>query len=303
MTTTGKSIIRNLPTLVVSTSLLAACTGSWVIRDVGDHVANEETQPSVIERLPTRQSPGIKTFRHYDLDIFRESPGRQYNDSYAVNQVRTPPGKVRIGVVFPEGKRVYNPEVEFNVVSGYRYQLTWICIPFPYVAVIDADSEVIVAIDSYCPGCEKLVGSTLPPDSECLIHMQPPWLEPYGTSPWVSKWSLWNQESLYQNYRDLCFAAEHGLVAAMMNLAFEFEHGFSAIQKDHVRAYVWYRLARNAGYDPAITDVERMEKTHLSAEQLDEAENLILTRSLGQCENDIEILRSHEPVHNIQIGD
>ena len=120
MTITRKSIIGNLPTLVVSMSLLAACTGSWVIRDVGDHVANEGTQTSVIERLPTRRSPGIKTFRHYDLDILRESPGSRFNDSYAVDQVRTPPGKVQIGVVFPKGRRVYNPEIEFNVVAGFR---------------------------------------------------------------------------------------------------------------------------------------------------------------------------------------
>jgi len=287
--------------LLVATSLLSACAGSWVIESAGTGAVSNGTQPAVIETLQTRRSPGIKTFTHYDLGISRESPGSRHNDSYAARQVQTPPGKVAIGVVFPQGKRVYYPEVEFDAVSGHRYQITWMCLPFPYVVVIDAGSGEIVAVDSYCPDCNGLVGSALLPDSECLSRMQPRWLEPDNTTSRNSEWFSWAQESLYQNYRDLCFAAEHGLSAAMMNLAFEYEHGFGAIQKDLVRAYVWYRLAVDSGFVQAIADLERIERMPLSQEQLREAEHLLKAQAPGWCVKDIAFLRSHEPLYDVQI--
>ena len=296
-------LTRPLPALIFATSLLSACGGSWVIENAGNGAGNDATEPAVIESLQSRQSPRIKTFVHHGLGISRESPGSRYNDSYSVNQVRTPPGKVTIGVVLPQGKRVYYPEVDFDAVSGHRYQITWMCIPFPYVAVLDAGSGEIVAIDSYCPDCDALIGSALLPDSECLSQMQPGWLEPDDTASGKSKWFSWSQETLHQNYRDLCFAAEHGLTTAMMNLAFEYEHGFSAIQKDLVRAYVWYRLAVEAGFAQAIADVERIEKSPLSLEERDEAERVLNTQAPGQCVKDIGFLRSHEPRYKVQIGD
>jgi len=289
------------PVFIVATSFLTACAGSWVIGSPGTGAGNEDNEPAVIESLQTRKSPRIKTFMHHDLGISRESPGSRYNDSYSANQVRTPPGKVKVGVVMPQGKRVYDPEVEFDAVSGHRYQITWICIPFPYVALIDAGSGEIVAVDAYCPGCDALIGAVLLPDSECLSHMQPSWLEPDNTSFGKSKWFSWSQETFHQNYRDLCFAAEHGLSAAMMNLAFEYEHGFGAIQKDLVRAYVWYRLAVSSGFALAVADVERIEKTQLSTQDRGEAERLLNAQAPGWCVKDIEFLRSHEPRYKVQI--
>lgn len=296
-------LTRLSPALIVATSLLTACGGSWGIDSAGNGAGSEDNEPAVIESLQTRQSPRIKTLVHHDLGISRESPGSRHNDSYAAKQVRTPPGKVTIGVVLPQGKRVYYPEVEFDAVSGHRYQITWICIPFPYVALIDAGSGELVAVDSYCPDCNGLVGSALPPDSECLSHMQPRWLEPDNTEFGKSKWFSWSQETLYQNYRDLCFAAEHGLTTAMMNLAFEYEHGFGVIQKDLVRAYVWYRLAVNSGFTQAIADAERIEKTQLSTEERGEAERLLNAQTPGWCVKDVEFLRSHEPRYKVQIKD
>jgi len=296
-------LTRLLPALIVATSLLSACGGSWVIENAGNGAGSDATEPAVIEPLQTRESPRIKTFVHHGLGISRESPGSRYNDSYSVNQVRTPPGRVTIGVVFPQGTRVYYPEVEFDALSGHRYQVTWICIPFPYVALIDAGSGEIVAIDSYCPDCNALIGSALLPDSECLSHMQPRWLEPDDTSWWNSGWSSWAEEILYQNYRDLCFAAEHGLTTAMMNLAFEYEHGFSVIPKDRVRAYAWYRLAANSGFTQAIADAERIQETQLSTEERGEAERLLNAQTPGWCVKDIGFLRSHEPRYKVQIRD
>ncbi len=293
-------LIRMSSALVLVTILLAACAGPWVIGSVDTPAKNGADDTVIIEQLQTRRSPKIKTFRHYDLDIHKESAGSRYNDSYATNEVRTAPGRVQMGVVFPKGKRVYYPEVEFTAASGHRYQITWICIPFPYIALIDAGSGEIVAIDSYCPDCDALIGSPLLPASECLTHMQPPWLKPDNTSWLGSNWFLWTQENLYQNYRDICFAAEHGLAEAMMNLAFEFEYGFSVIQKDLVRAYVWYRLAANSGYDQAIANLERIEKTQLSSEQLGEAERLLNAQVPGQCVKDIKLLRSREPKFKVQ---
>lgn len=301
MITIWTRTIRDLPTLIFAMIMIAACSQSWVILDVSTNAANEDTQPALIERLQTRQSPGIKTFRHYDLDISRESPGSRFNDSYTIDEIRTPPGKIKIGVVFPRGGRGYNPEVELDVASAHRYQLTWICIPFPYVAVTDANSEDIVAVDSYCPGCDRFIGSPLRPDTECLSHLQPPWMEPDSTSPGRSPWASWHEESTYQRYRDLCYAAEHGLLAAMMDLAFEYEHGFGLVQKDIVRAYVWYRLAAKSGSEQAIEHVNWMEPTQLSSEELEKAQGLLGSSSLGQCVNDVPIRRSREPVQRIQI--
>ena len=87
----------------------------------------------------------------------------------------------------------------------------------------------------------------------------------------------------------------------MMDLAFEFEHGFSLIRKDIVRAYVWYQRAAKSGYEQAIEYVNWMESTQLSSEELEKAQGLLGSQSLGQCVNDVAILRSREPVHRIQI--
>jgi len=297
-------IVTCLPTaFIVAASLLTACAGSWVIESAGNGAGNKDNEPAVIESLQTRQSPRIKTFIHDDLGISRESPGSRYNDSYSVSQVRTPPGRVKIGMVMPQGKRVYYPEVEFDAVSGHRYQITWMCIPFPYAALIDAGSGEIVAVDSYCPDCDALIGSALLPDSECLSHMQPRWLEPDNPSFGKSKWFSWSQETLHQNYRDLCLAAEHGLSDAMMNLAFEYEHGFGVIQEDLVRAYVWYRLAVMSGFSQAVADAERIEKTKLSTDGRAEAERLLNSQSPGWCAKDIGFLRSHKPRYKVRIGD
>ena len=293
-------LTRLTPAVIVATSFLAACAGSWVIDDGATGAESAATQPAVIERLQTRRSPGIKTFMHYDLGISREAPGSRHNDSYAADQVRTPPGRIRIGVVFPNASRVYYPEVEIDAVAGRQYQLTWLCIPFPYVALIDAASGEIAAIDAYCPDCDGLIGTDLLPDSACLSRMQSKWLAPDATSWGTSKWLSWSQEMLFQNYRDLCFAAEHGLTTAMMNLAFEYEHGFSVIEKDLVRAYAWYRLAVNSGHAPAIADVERIERTQLSSQQRDEAERLLNARAPGQCVKEIGFLRSHEPRYKVR---
>jgi hypothetical protein len=59
-------------------------------------------------------------------------------------------------------------------------------------------------------------------------------------------------------------------------------------------------LAANSGYDQAIANLERIEKTQLSSEQLGEAERLLNAQVPGQCVKDIKLLRSREPKFKVQ---
>jgi len=226
-----------------------ACGGTWDLRsEVSDSKADiKDSQMATIEQHPTRHSPKIKTFRHFDLGIYKESAGSRHNDAYAQRRVRTPPGEIQIGVTFPGIPRIYYPEIEFTAASKHNYFLTWVCIPYPFLAVADSQSETIVAMDSYCPDCNGLIGRPLSPRTECSKQFYPPWMkseEKKNTGLWRL---LWSMELNMQRYRNLCFAAEHGVTAAMMRMGDLYSKGIYGVKKDPERAYIWHRLATEAG--------------------------------------------------------
>jgi hypothetical protein len=283
---------------VVIFLVLTACSGTWKIQpndvDTKQHALSE--QLSVIERLRGRNSPKIKTFRHSDLDIYKESAGSRDNDAYAVNRVETLPGKVEIGVVFPQLK-IYYPEVEFNAELGHTYALTWICIPYPFVAIVDGASSEILAVDSYCPDCERIIGAQLSASTECLHPLQhPPWmLKPDEKAARA----LWPIELITQTHRNLCYAAEHNIDSAQERLGLLYESGIYGLPKDLTLAYVWYFKAAESGSKWAMAKTEMLVK-RLSSLELEHAHDLLRSWQIGKCEE--QLLGTSKPKYIIQIG-
>jgi len=182
-----------------------SCT--WTFTDQAiSHDNNASKKTVLIERLQGRRGPRIQNFYHIDLDIYKEYDSRPGNDALAPTYVKTAPGKVHIGVTLPHVD-IYYPEVDFTVAPGHNYWITWICLPYPYVAIVDAESSSIVALDSYCPDCDKFIGAELLPSTECLKYMQPYWIKPDKDK----RWREWFSEYENQLYRNLCYAAEHGV--------------------------------------------------------------------------------------------
>jgi hypothetical protein len=277
--------------------MLVACGGTWKIQKRATYPQNEISidKIAIIERQEDRRSPKIKTFKHVESGISKESAGSRHNDAYAVNRVETPPGNVEIGVVFPWNHRIYYPEVKFKAAPGRKYSLTWICIPYPFVAIIDAATSNIVALDSYCPDCKGLIGATLLPSTECLRYLQPPWMEPDEKS----KWLPWLFEYTTQMYRNLCYAADHGLTSARMRLGLLYSLGIYGATEDPVLAYVWYRLAADSGDEQAIKYAESLKENRLSAIQLEKAQHMLSNWQIGQCEE--QFLGSSKQKYKLQI--
>lgn len=202
MPDTIKKMIHSLAIFLVAITTLVACGGTWNIKKDATYAQKTDNPLAIIERMQTRRSPKIKTFNHWDLNIYKESAGSRWNDTYAVNCVQTPPGRVKLGMNFPTGEKSVFPVVEFTAAPNHKYLLTWVCIPYPYVAVIDGDSSLIVAMDSYCQDCDDLIGLDLSPNSECLglgLTMHPPWMKPPDPHTfWTFEWGPWQIQSMFK---------------------------------------------------------------------------------------------------------
>jgi len=283
--------------LAGATSLLG-CGGSWEVKKTG--VARQPAgtvQVVTVERAEGRRSPWIKTFGHLDLGVFKESAGSRHNTAFAPGRVETSPGTMRVGVVLPENVRVYYPEVEFTAAAGRRYWLTWMCVPYPIVAIVDAGSTRIVATDSYCPECAQLNGRPLTSESECLEFMHPPWMSPDEDKHWLP----WYLEWIAQTYRNLCAAAEAGVGAAASRLGELYLSGIYGAPKDRVRSYVWYRVAADAGHEQSGKMLEAMRRDGLlSTEKLADARRLSAQWHPGQCER--ELLGATESRYELRVG-
>jgi hypothetical protein len=300
--------IYRFPIIFIALPVLVACGGTWDLRsDVSASKADiTDSQMAIVEQHPTRRSPKIKTFRHFDLGIYKESAGSRHNDAYARSRVQTPPGIIQIGTTFPGFPRIYYPEIEFTADPKHTYYLTWACIPYPFLAIADAQSETIVAMDSYCPDCNGLVGRPLSPRTECSNRFQPPWMKP-KEKPDVL---LWPVELDMQRYRNLCYAAEHGIIAAMMRMGELYWIGMYGVKEDPVRAYIWYRLAKDTGDAEAIRKVKNLKNNALSANQLQQAERLFQAWQAGQCEKDLQTMSDYfsefggsEPKYKLEVND
>lgn len=284
--------------VVCATTMLTACGGTW---DIQTSTTNSESQVDdnnevVIERYPDRKSPHIKTFRHIDFNIYKESAGSRHNYAYARSSVKTPPGNIQIGVILG-ADRVYYPEIEFISEPKHKYFITWVCIPYPFVAIVDAESSTYVGIDSYCPDCEGLVGSQINESSQCLNFWHPTWMQSDPEHHWLP----WFMERTAQMYRNLCVAADNGVISAQRRLGLLYGSGIYGVIEDKIRSYVWYQLAADNGDDESAMWVENYRNANkLSASELMEAEQLLADWQKGQCSK--ELLGEWRPKYELEIN-
>jgi TPR repeat protein len=85
----------------------------------------------------------------------------------------------------------------------------------------------------------------------------------------------------------LCKSADGGVADARYNLALIYEHGENGIQRDYVRAYMWYILSAQAGSQLSSKHAARVATEYLAPEDLSKAEQAIQEWKPGQCEKDL----------------
>lgn len=153
---------------IISILFFSACSSIWNFQNDGLNTSDNELV--VVEQMEGRWSPKIKIFKHIDLNIYKESAGNPYNDAYAVKRIETPPGKIELVIVLNWGSFRTHSFVKLNAESGHKYLLTWICIPYPFIAIVDEKSSRIVALDSGCPNCDWLIGTKISEDTVCLYE-------------------------------------------------------------------------------------------------------------------------------------
>ena len=87
----------------------------------------------------------------------------------------------------------------------------------------------------------------------------------------------------------LCKSADAGHPDARSQLALLYENGAEGLEKDYVRAYIWYVLAaRSDGY-MAEMNALRLKTQNLDAESIAAAEDALRKWQPGQCANDLRI--------------
>jgi hypothetical protein len=129
--------------------------------------------------------------------------------------------------------------------------------------------------------------------------MRPSWLHFDQTSKWFAEYAAWVEETSRQNLRDLCRAAEYGVTDAMMDIAFEYDNGFTYFPENDIRSYQWYRRASQSERSQGASAVKWFEDKILSPQQLEEAIRTLDAYETGQCENDLEFLRSHPQMYTV----
>ena len=83
-----------------------------------------------------------------------------------------------------------------------------------------------------------------------------------------------------------CPNAELGHADAQKHIADIFYFGLFNVEKDPVRAYVWYKLASTNGDIEASSSINKMAK-EMSVVQLYEAQQLLVQWEPGHCESDL----------------
>lgn len=253
---------------------ILACGRTWQVPDAN----RSDVDSATIVSFDSWQSPEIKTFEHIDSGFFKMSAGRRSNPAYAADRVETPPGKVKVGVVSRSGS--YHPTVAFNALPSKTYLLTWICIPYPFLAVLDAESHRLLALDSYYLESEALLGESVNESNQCLgYNLHPPWMD-------IKWWSFetiasdWQKEKYDQSVRILCDAADQGNPDARFRVAsilmYEQPH-------DPILGYVWLRLAADAGEEKAAAMADYMQKNELSPQNQETTLVQLKAWGPGQC--------------------
>jgi len=283
-------IIKSLLITSIPLMMLSGC-GTWKIQDSIKTTNNQISSDkiAVIERMEGRKSPPIKTFRHFGLGIYKESGGSRHNDYTAPDRVETPPGRVQIGVTFSDtsGDTIYYPEVEFIAKPGHKYGITWLCVISHILVIVDMESSYIVGVDSYYPRSDRFIGKKLLQSSECTKVLSE--LPMPGDQNFKERW----KETYNHSYKNLCYAAKHGVTSAQFQLGINYSMGLYGFPKDKVRSYVWYQKAlesdkkKNSLSPRDSKNLKRdiiFKKKNLSPKQLEEAQRLLSSSTLRQCE-------------------
>lgn len=181
---------------IIGILFFSACSSTWNFQKDGLNTSNNEMV--VIEQMEGRWSPKIKIFKHLDLNIYKKEGGVQtrWLDTYTPTRVETPPGKIILGsILHSRGSNSYS-YVKFNAEKNHKYLLTWICIPHPFIAVIDERSSRIVAVDAGCQNCNWLLGTKLSKAIECTYNRPVSrYLQAYPT------WGKYNQKERKWEYK------------------------------------------------------------------------------------------------------
>ena len=88
-----------------------------------------------------------------------------------------------------------------------------------------------------------------------------------------------------ESYKWLCRAADQGLPEARARVGILYEYGAAEVDRDLVRACLWYRLAAPEDYS-AARDAERI-RGNLTPNEIAEAEQLLSAWEPGQCEREL----------------
>lgn len=292
-------LLRPLIYVIVLLFLSACSSSTWKFQNIspdGKHKTSDN-EMVVIKGVegtvfkPWRNSTKIRMFQHIDLNISKVENIIGTDYAY-VTHLETPPGKIRVGV--PTDRNVLYPsEVEFNALPGHKYVLTWVCIPYPYLAVVDEKSSKIVGIDSYCPGCNWIIGKKFTNNLECE-RSRPVWMkfsepklswDPACTLEENREWCNWINYTSVQPYRNLCYAAEHNVKSAQEILYNSYWYGDNLIPRDAVLYHVWRIKAGDSRYqDPqALTFHNRK----ITPKELKQIHSLLKNWKVRDCEKNI----------------
>lgn len=91
-------------------------------------------------------------------------------------------------------------------------------------------------------------------------------------------------------HRWLCKSADQGHPDARYRLALLYEHGNEGIERDYIRAYMWYVLAAETGSYWAGTHLQRLTREHLSPDETVAAKQGLREWKPGQCESDLGLV-------------
>ena len=93
---------------------------------------------------------------------------------------------------------------------------------------------------------------------------------------------------LYKDIGAYCPNADLGDAAAQKHIADIYYFGAYNIDRDLLRAYVWYTLSANGGNENAVKTLS-LVISELTPEQLKESQNLLKEWAPGQCEDDLNV--------------
>lgn len=276
-----KTHVRVIAYLLVSITLVGCYSKTWRLHE--EKGLNMKDFPpeqlALIEQHPYAPSPEISYIKHKELGIDKGSiyiQGRRI----AV-RIFTPPGNIRLRTIY---NGYYKPQLDFFAESGTKYHVAYVCISTRftaetkkasgYIAILEAKSQKIIAVEVSCPDCEAIIGTPLS-QSSCPILRLDPNFPRYGTPVTA--------------YRSLCYAAERNVASARMGLGWHYERGGNYyLRQDRVLAFFWYKMASEQQGDDEYKSSAKSSlqwvKEKMEPDQIEKAELLLQNYKPGDCE-------------------